>query len=682
MISTRKLYWSLAVGLFGLFFLGVCWQPSHAQNLAQGNQPTGDSVVVRVYFADQADVNRLAATLDVWEVHRNSDPAQRYAVILVTPAELARLQAQGYRIETDAAKTALLTQQPVAAAAQQSGIPGYPCYRTVTETYASLAKLASDHPNIAAWIDIGDSWNKLHPGHGNPHDLYALVLTNKAKAGPKPKFILMAAIHAREYTTAELATRFAEELAAKYNVDPDVTWLLDYFEVHIIPDANPDGRQIAETGVLWRKNNDNDDSCNFSTAWGTDLNRNSSFKWGAFDPQTDACNITYLGPSAASEPETQAIEAYARSIFPDQRGPNDTDAAPATTEGVFITLHSYAEEVLFPWGWTATPAPNSTQLQTLGRKFGYFNGYEVCNGQSCLYGTSGTTDDFTYGEFGVASYTFEMGQSFFESCSAFTTKVLPQNMPALYYAAKAARRPYQNPAGPDSLQVVVSATDVISGKPLTLRAVADDTRYNSNGWGNEPTQAIAAARYSVDAPAWITGTQTYSMTATDGTFNTNTENVKANVDTKGWTLGRHTLFVESRDAVGNWGVPGAVFVNVTDSPYDVTLSQPALPSSGKAGSTIAYHLTVTNTGLLTDTFAVTVSGSTWPVTAPAHLGPLAPAASAPLTVTVGIPLTAPLGASDSFTLTVASETKPTSRSTQRLTTQVSVYRSFFPIVGR
>jgi hypothetical protein len=306
----------------------------------------------------------------------------------------------------------------------------------------------------------------------------------------------------------------------------------------------------------------------------------------------------------------------------------------------------------------------------------------VCNGQSCLYGTSGTTDDFTYGEFGVASYTFEMGQSFFESCSAFTTKVLPQNMPALYYAAKAARRPYQNPAGPDSLQVTVSATDVISGKPLTLRAVADDTRYNSNGWGNEPTQAIAAARYSVDAPAWITGTQTYSMTATDGAFNTNTENVKANVDTKGWTLGRHTLFVESRDAAGNWGVPGAVFVNVTDSPYDVTLSQPTLPSSGKAGSTLAYRLTVTNTGLLTDNFAITVSGSTWPVTAPTHLGPLAPAASAPLTVTVGIPLTATLGASDSLTLTVASETKATSRSAQRLTTQVIVYRWLFPIVGR
>jgi len=62
-----------------------------------------------------------------------------------------------------------------------------------------------------------------------------------------------------------------------------------------------------------------------------------------------------------------------------------------------VTLHSYADVVLFPVGWTTLSAPNQAQLQTLGRQFGYFNHYDVCQSNSdCMYATSGTTDDWTY----------------------------------------------------------------------------------------------------------------------------------------------------------------------------------------------------------------------------------------------------------------------------------------------
>ena len=125
----------------------------------------------------------------------------------------------------------------------------------------------------------------------------------------------------REYTTAELATRFAEYLVENYDRDPEITWLLDYYEVHITPHANPDGRKIAETGIYWRKNTDNDDGCLLSEWWGTDLNRNSSFKWGFPGSSSYSCDETFRGPASVSEPETQAIQIYASSIFPDQRGP-------------------------------------------------------------------------------------------------------------------------------------------------------------------------------------------------------------------------------------------------------------------------------------------------------------------------------------------------------------------------
>jgi murein tripeptide amidase MpaA len=532
----------------------------------EDDQPeSGQGQVARIYFGSSAERDALATELDVFEQATTGG----YVTAYVSAAELARLTADGYRVEVDAAQTDDLhaAQQSVAAAAQSSDgltlstIPGYACYRTVEETYTSLSSIAAGKPNLATWTDIGNSWEKTIPGGKAGYDFHALVLTNKAIPGPKPKFFLMAAIHAREYATAELATRFAEELANKYNVDADVTWMLDNYEVHIVAQVNPDGRKMAEGGRLWRKNTDSDDGCRRSTQWGVDLNRNSSFKWNNGGSSGAACNETYRGPSAASEPETQAIQTYAQAIFPDQRGPADSDPAPATAEGVFITLHSYGELVLFPWGFTTTAAPNSTALKTLGRKFGFFNGYQVCNGPACLYGTSGTTDDFTYGALGVASYTYEVGRNFFESCSFFTSNIVPKNMPALYYALKSARRPYQSPGGPDITSVSVSAGSVSQGMPVALSATANDTRFASNGWGTEPTQTIVAARYTIDQPSWKGATAT-AMSATDGTFNSSIENLAGTINTASLPVGRHIIFVEAQDVAGNWGAPTAVFLTI------------------------------------------------------------------------------------------------------------------------
>jgi carboxypeptidase T len=529
-----------------------------------GNQPVPEKpLLARVYFRDTDELNRLATRLDIWEV----DHAHQYLVALLNPGQVASLRSKGYRVEIDESRSAALEIRNAPLPGQEGGIPGYPCYRSVEETYASLAGLAAAHPDLAAWIDIGDSWEKVSPGGAEGFDLYSLVLTNQSIPGPKPAFVLMAAIHAREYATAELAARFAEQLVEKYGKDPDITWLLDHFAVHILPQANPDGRKLAEAGDFWRKNT-NPQGCGNPYSWGTDLNRNSSFHWGGNGASPFGCDETYRGQSSSSEPETQAIQTYLASVFPDQRGPNDADPAPIDASGVFITLHSYAPEVLFPWGWQPGPAPNNTQLETLGRKFGFFNQYPVCQSgePGCIYATSGTTDDWAYGELGVAAYTFEVGTDFFQSCRDFENEVLPDNLPALMYAAKAARRPYQAPAGPDTLQVAISSLEVQAGMPVVLSARADDTRFDSNGWGQEPVQPIAAARYSLDSPSWKQGVQTFPLEPEDGEFNSPKEDLTAVVDTSVLAPGRHLVYVESQDADGNWGVPGAVFLTITFEP--------------------------------------------------------------------------------------------------------------------
>ncbi|MDY7225742.1 M14 family metallopeptidase [Hyalangium rubrum] len=517
---------------------------------------TQETIVARVSFQSREDLNRLAETLDLTAAVDNQ---KKTVEALLTPEQYEVLRKEGRRVER-------LEEQTQQLNAPRDGfsttsISGYPCYRTVNETYTSMANLAATYPNIAEWQDIGDSWDKVTAG-GNPgDDMRVLVLTNKWLLGPKPRLFLMSAIHAREYTTAEMAARFAEQVASRYGTDADATWLLDHHELHVIVQSNPDGRRIAETGLSKRKNtNTTQGACN-TTTWGVDLNRNSTFDWGGSGSSTSHCNETYRGSAAGSEPETQALENYILSIFPDQRGPNSTDPAPADATGVMISLHSYGGYVLYPWGTSTTPPPNATQLRTLGRKFNYFNGYQACQVASCLYAASGSTDAFAYGRLGIASYTFEMGGSFFESCSTFENTIVPKNMPALWYAFKAARRPYQVAAGPDSVNLTLSASTVTAGTPVTLTAQANDTRYGTNG-GTEASQAIAAARYSIDLPSWVPSIPTYAMSPVDGAFSSSIESVQATVFTSGLTPGRHTLFVESQDANGNWGVPTAIFLNV------------------------------------------------------------------------------------------------------------------------
>ena len=292
----------------------------------------------------------------------------------ISQTELDFLLSEGYRIEIDQEKTASLNAPQVLIEDQNSGIAGYPCYRTIEETYRDLTQIAIEHPNLAVWKDIGDSWQKINLGDRFGYDLQVLVIENQYSnfSQPKPIFFLMGAIHAREYTTAETATRFAEHIINNYGIDPDITWMIDFGEIHILPIANPDGRKIAENGYGQRKNinNLNGGQCLVPPSWenqyGTDLNRNHTFQWE--NNLNDPCSTVYQGPSPASEPETQAIESYLRSIFPDQRSDDLSNPASRTSTGLLISLHSYGELILWPWGWTDLQSPNDSQLTTLGHK--------------------------------------------------------------------------------------------------------------------------------------------------------------------------------------------------------------------------------------------------------------------------------------------------------------------------
>ncbi len=541
-----------------------------AQTLIPGREPA-QRQTMRAYFDDV----RKARAIAHGSYETLASPYELgYLIVQVNAAEARELRALGFRLESD---PHWLTQQREQARMEAgerrrqalaagdrralAGIPNYSCYPTVEEVFTEAQAMVSAKPQLASWIDVGDSWEKSRGTGG--YDLRVLKLSNSAVSGSKPKLFVNAGIHAREYTTTPLVLEFARKLLNGHGVDADATWILDHHEIHLLLSTNPDGRKKAETGLLWRKNTNTAYCGATSNSRGADLNRNFGFGWnstGGSGSSGNACSETYRGPSAASEPETQAVEAYIRSLWPDRRGPNRTDPAPLDTSGIHLDIHSHGRLLLWPWGTNGSVAGNDTQLATLGRKFSYWNGHTPQRSLD-LYETDGTSDGPSYGELGVAAFTFELGTAFFEQCSYYTNTLLPGNMPALIYAAKVVRTPYQTPAGPDITQLSLSASRVTAGTPVTLDARVDDTRYNQSN-GTEPTQAVAAAEAYVDVPPWQGGAQALALTAVDGSFNSSVEAVRGTLNTSGLGTGRHLVYVRGKDAAGNWGAFSAVFLDI------------------------------------------------------------------------------------------------------------------------
>jgi carboxypeptidase T len=547
-----------------------------------------------------------------------SNYAAGYLIVELDAADMDKLRNFGFRFEQAtefiARRNQMLSQLQslqsqqtsrstgtlgAAAGVGTQSIPSFSCYETVEETFAAAQAFVTAKPNLASWTAVGSSWEKNQGAGG--YDINVLKLTNRLVGGSKPKLFINSAIHAREYATAPLVLEFARWLVNGYGVNADATWILDHHEVHLMLHTNPDGRKKAETGLSWRKNTNNNHCANTNTR-GVDLNRNFGFTWNTTagaGSSADQCNLTYRGPSASSEPEVQAVEAYVRSLWADRRGPGQNDAAPADTSGIHLDIHSYSQLVLWPWGTTTTPAPNGTALQTLGRKFAFFNGYTPQQAIG-LYPTDGTSDSVSYGELGVAAYTIELGTAFFESCASFTNTIKPNNLPALIYAAKVVRTPYITPAGPDvtalSLSGGASGAGVQAGVSLTLSASATDTRFNNNN-GVEPTQTIAAAEFYVDVPPWMVGAVALPLSASDGAFNASTEGLTGTINTTGLTLGKHIVYVRSRDANGDWGAVTAEFLNIVNAPpppvaaFSAGCSNLAcnFNGSGSSGSLTSYQ---------------------------------------------------------------------------------------------
>ncbi len=544
----------------------------------------GESTVIKLYDVPRAEYQQVRYLGDFWGI----DWREGTVILYVTPRGRAAAESLGYRVETDHERTAAIERfRTIDRAAWRArgvgGIPGFACYRTVDETQATLSGLASNRPDLARWEVIGQTWRRanLQPGGD---DLHALILANQASPHDQAPLVIMAAQHARELTTAESATRFAEWLVNGYDNDPTARWLLDHREIHIIAQQNPDGRREVEDGEsFWRKNS-NLKACP-SGPTGVDLNRNSSQFWGSFSSSA-TCSEIYRGTGPASEPETVAVQAYLESVFTDYRD-NLGEPVPDTAEGIFLSLHSFSELILFPWEGSgsgiANQAPNHDQLAWLGRKMGFFTGYQV--GRDILYSAGGTMTDFAHARLGVAAYTYEIGTGFQQSCASFENDIWPDILASLIYNAKAAERPYQMPSGPDVLDL--SAVYDASQNQLLVQGLADDSRYArggvSEGPAADPITAIQTVVASLDQPPAL-AEETFNL-GLDGSGSVVSFSGEPDPDSLNFSQPR-LLFVQATDSSGQAGPPEAVWIQerlARISPQSLTVN---LPPDGVAVTAI------------------------------------------------------------------------------------------------
>jgi len=547
---------------------------------AQGGPGT---VVARIDVRDRDHLNAVASELDIWLAR----PEEGYAVAALSESQRVRLEDLGYQVDVLEDRSAGLE---TAAALD----PRYYYFDDqVPNAYGRyivdfLEDLEAAHPVITQLMDIGDAWMAGQPGQPN-RDLWLMRVTNEDPAfGPideKPVFFLSAAMHAREVASTELAIRYLKHLTIGYDgqggygKDPDVTWLVDHHVCYVLAMHNPDGHAENEqnTGANRRKNMDSDDGCSNPYDWGVDLNRNHSFLWGCCGGSSPyPCAITYRGPAPASEPETQAFESTVTALMGDQNGPNGDDeiaaASPLTTTGILISVHSFGDMVLWPWGFDGyDDPPNEAGLRTIGRKFAFYNGYDASG--SIGYKVDGAADDWAYGKLGIPAYTFEVGPSgwpcvtsnpFFpryECIDGYLGRDFwAENRPAFLYAHKIARTPYVTAYGPDAESVTISSSMPRATGTVTVTAVIADRRC----CGDTP-QPVQGAELFLDAPG--VGGNGMSMDPADGSWGGTSEPVAAALDVSAVSPGRHLVLVRGRNGEGTWGPFSAAFLWLGERTY-------------------------------------------------------------------------------------------------------------------
>lgn len=195
---------------------------------------------------------------------------------------------------------------------------GFGGYYTFPEMETVMNTLVATYPAIASKTSIGTT------NGGN--NIWVIKISDNVASDEanEPEVLYLGLQHAREAITGASMIFFMQYLCERYGQDTRIKDLIDNREIYIIPCFNPDGwihNTSLGVGGMWRKNRR--PTGGGAANIGVDLNRNWSVDWGNcpgdINNGSNSCGTTvkdrdtYIGPSAFSEAETQAVRAFVQS---------------------------------------------------------------------------------------------------------------------------------------------------------------------------------------------------------------------------------------------------------------------------------------------------------------------------------------------------------------------------------
>ncbi|CAG9797361.1 unnamed protein product [Chironomus riparius] len=288
-------------------------------------------------------------------------------------------------------------------------------YWTYDEIQTYLNELDAEFPQIGH-IDVYGT-----TAEGRPLTAFCIHKEHAARAG-LPVIFIEAGIRPREWIGVMASLYFLHEVVEHYY---EFDALLDYFEIVVIPVANPDGYVYSHNVErLWNKNRRSVGSGCF----GADINANFRYQ---FVYRDDPCAENYPGSSYFSEVESQQLVSFVTSV------------KYANRVSVYISLQSFGQQILLPYNYFNIASGNhaaalaiANSAATAIRTVNPSRVYNVGVGAALRGNSFGTSTDYAKGFLNVEYvYTFMLpsgGTSGFEVPEAEMPAIIAEAFAGLY----------------------------------------------------------------------------------------------------------------------------------------------------------------------------------------------------------------------------------------------------------
>ncbi len=382
--------WRTALGLVFLFSGGI----AHAHTDQIGDS---GSVTVTTLKLDKGHTLVGDLVKDGYSIGGVDFEQGTVDVLTRTGEEGLALKFQGYSVAN--LKTIDTTIMPDAS------------YKTPEKIQQLLAGYHEQFPAITHLESIGKSLEN--------RDIWAIKIstTPESRDPTKPVILFNGMHHAREVMSPEVPLDTIDYLLTKYGNDAAVTKWVDENDIWVVPMLNVDGNNKVWTGnSMWRKN--------ARGGYGVDINRNYPYAWNSCNGSSSSTFADdYHGPSAGSEPETQALMALVAKIQP-------------TFD---ISYHSYSELVIYPYGCDGVRSETKEIVESIGHamagKIKRDSGsgtYDPGTAWELLYSVDGGDIDWMYHEQNVIPYVIEVSSSSqgFQPAYSWRSKTVERLRPA------------------------------------------------------------------------------------------------------------------------------------------------------------------------------------------------------------------------------------------------------------